>query len=94
MERVMELRIQPEELRPVIEAVAAELLSRLPPCGERLAYSEKEAAALLGVSYSALRDERMRHRVNASVVGRKIRYTREDLLQYLSLRRWSDKHDA
>jgi len=85
----MELRFTAEEIRPLIEAVAAELLSRFPTSDNRLAYAESEAAALIGVASTTLRDERLRGRVGASLVGRKFRYTREDLLTYLASRRWS-----
>src|SRR5262249_53987099 len=50
-----------------------------------LAYSEAEGAALLGLHSWQLRDERLRGRIPASrITGRKIRYTRQDLLEYLA----------
>jgi hypothetical protein len=56
--------------------------------GERLAYSEPEAARMLGLEEHVLRDERRRGRISASkIVGRRIRYTREDLTDYLASRR-------
>lgn len=84
----MELRLDPSCLKPVIETVIAELLQRFDQNDDRLAYSEAEAAALLGVSRTTLRDERLRGRVKASLVGRKIRYTRNDMVEYLVNRRW------
>ena len=90
----MDLRIDTDELKPLIEAVAAELLRRFPPLEDRLAYSQDEAAALLGIAGTSLGDERRRGRVDASLVGRRIRYTREDLLTYLASRKWSERHDA
>jgi hypothetical protein len=51
---------------------------------ERLAYSEREAAALLGLKWHQLRDERLRGRIASSkIVGDRIRYLREDLVAYL-----------
>jgi hypothetical protein len=50
---------------------------------ERLAYSEREAAALLGLKWYQLRDERLHGRIASSkVVGDPIRYMREDLIAY------------
>src|SRR5690242_10723471 len=81
--------IDPEALRPLVEQVVQlaiermeEMKAELPP--DRLAYSEPEAAALLGLNTHQLRDERLRGRVAASlVVGRRVRYLRSDLIDYL-----------
>src|SRR5262249_32972554 len=55
----------------------------------RLAYAEAEAARLIGLKYHQLRDERLRGCIQASqIVGRRIRYLRNDLLDYLTSRRW------
>jgi hypothetical protein len=54
-----------------------------------LAYSEAEAARLFGLKVHQLRDARLRHEISASqIAGRRIRYTREDLLEYLASHRW------
>lgn len=87
----MELSFSPESIRPLIEAIVYEVLSRFDDQSDRIAFDEAEAAALLGVKYTTLRDERTRGRVKASLVGRKIRYTRQDLLEYLANRRWTKK---
>jgi hypothetical protein len=87
------LHVDPAALQPIIEAVVAETIQRveerraaLPDA--RLAYSEEEAARLLGLEPHVLRDERRRKRITASqIVGRRIRYTREDLVSYLMRRR-------
>src|SRR4051794_6950105 len=88
------LAIDPEALRPLIAAVVAEAVAQLGhaqaalPDG-KLAYSEQEAARLLGLNEHQLRDERLRGRIRASaIVGRRIRYRREDLVAYLAERRW------
>jgi hypothetical protein len=87
------LELEPEALRPLVELVVSEVLRRvqddLARLDGRLAYSEGEAAALLGLQPHQLRDERRRGRIQASeVVGRRIRYMRQDLLDYLQGRRW------
>ncbi len=89
----MELKLDAEALRPVIEAVVAEVTARLEEdrakLDGRLAYSEPEAARLLGLQPHQLRDERLRGNIGASaIVGRRIRYTRQDLMDYLLSRRW------
>jgi Helix-turn-helix domain len=88
------LRFDPAGLSPLIRAVVAEVLAqvaadqqRLPDTG-KLCYSEAEAAALLGVEPHVLRDERRRGRIAASqIMGRRIKYTRADLMAYLAARR-------
>jgi hypothetical protein len=87
------LSLDPTGLRPLIEQVVTETLARLETerakVNGKLAYSEPEAAALLGLEPHQLRDERLRGRIGASsIVGRRIRYTREDLTSYLMGRRW------
>jgi hypothetical protein len=88
------LQIDPESLRPLIEQVVEATVARLEEAratvGDRLAYSEPEAARLLGLAPHQLRDERLRGRIKASaIVGRRIRYMRGDLMDYLLSRRWS-----
>ena len=84
----LNLQIDPEALRPLVHAVVEEVLTRLEAergkLDGRLAYSEPEAAALLGLQPHQLRDERLRGRIRASqIVGKRIRYMREDLVAYL-----------
>jgi hypothetical protein len=86
------LSLSAEALRPLIAEVVEQTLARLEAAKaavpERLAYSEPEAAALLGLEPHQLRDERRRGRITASqVVGRRVRYLREDLVNYLMTRR-------
>jgi hypothetical protein len=53
--------------------------------GDRLAYSEAEAARLLGLRSHQLRDLRLRKGISASRgVGGRIFYQRQDLLDYLA----------
>ena len=77
-----------EALKPLIEATVVSVLSRLPD--DRLAYGEAEAAALLGLESYQLRDERLRGRIKASTgPGRKVLYSRDQLLEYLASRPWT-----
>src|SRR5262249_49663228 len=73
MSTPMPLNIAPASLKPLIASVVEEVLARsqrdnsgLPP--DRLAWSEAEAAALLGLAVHVLRDERRRGRIRASQV--------------------------
>ena len=80
------------ELAPVIAATVQATLARIAAdsakLGDKLAFDEPEAARLLSLESHQLRDERLRGRITASViVGRRIRYRREDLLEYLTRNR-------
>ena len=86
------LSVDAEALRPLVAEVVTEVLARVEAdrakLDGRLGYSEEEAARLLGLEPHVLRDERRRGRIAASqIVGRRIRYTREDLVAYLLARR-------
>lgn len=73
-----------ELVRRVVLATIAEMEQRRGP-GDRLAYTEEEAAALIGMKRHALRDERLRGRIQAAMVaGKRPRYTLADLTDYLS----------
>jgi hypothetical protein len=89
----LSLALDPEALRPLVQLVLDQALARLDaaratlPEG-KLCYSEEEAARLLGLEPHVLRDERRRGRIGASsIVGRRIRYLHQDLLDYLLGRR-------
>ena len=88
----MQVTFSPDDLKPLIEVVIAATLKRLAEdhatIGERLAISEPEAAHLLSLEPHQLRDERLRGRITASrIVGRRIRYARQDLMDYLAKNR-------
>jgi hypothetical protein len=94
----LNLQFDPDALRPLIRAVAEEVLAAVAEdhaqFNGRLAYSESEAAALLGLQAHQLRDERLRGRIRASVgPGKRILYSRDDLLEYLRQRRWTKNGD-
>jgi hypothetical protein len=87
----MQLTTDIGDLRPVIEAIATEVLARID--GERLrlngrlAYSEAEAAAILGVRRHVLRDARLRGEVAGSRVGKRVLYERDELIEFLRRKR-------
>ena len=88
----LQLLLPADVLRPLVTQIVAEVLGQLEQSraalDDRLAYSEAEAARLLGLNVHQLRDERLRKRISASqIVGNRIRYTRQDLERYLLERR-------
>jgi hypothetical protein len=89
----LHLQLDAEALRPLISAVVAETLAAVEnvraTLPDKLAFTEAEAARLLSLRTHQLRDERLRGRIEASVgPGRKVLYTREQLLGYLASRKW------
>src|SRR5262249_20324461 len=89
------LAVNPAALEPLITATVLKTLERFQSdqarLGDRLAYSEPEAARLLGLLPHQLRDERLRGRIAASqVVGRRVRYLRQDLLDSLAAHRLNE----
>jgi hypothetical protein len=85
--------IDPDQLRPLIQAVVEETIAaieaRRAALPDRLAFSEPEAARLLGLHAHQLRDARLRGEIKACVAtGKRIRYTRCALEQYLASRPW------
>jgi hypothetical protein len=91
----LQLAVEPALLEPLIRAVVEQTIARLDQAREalpdgKLAYSEAEAARLLSLHPHQLRDARLRGEIEASVgPGRKILYSRADLLSYLATRRWA-----
>ncbi len=90
--KAISLNIDIEALEPIIQRVVDATLATVEAdraqVGDRLAYSEAEAARLIGLHVHQLRDERLRGRITASVVvGKRIRYLRGDLLAYLMTNR-------
>ncbi|MDZ4683596.1 MAG: hypothetical protein SH850_00820 [Planctomycetaceae bacterium] len=92
----MQLNLDPADLRPLVQAVVAEVVATMQAdsakLGDRLAFNEAEAARLLSLEPHVLRDERLRGRVGASqIVGRRVRYTKQDLTTYLAGRRYESE---
>ena len=90
----MRFEFDVETLRPVIQQVVAETVAQLEAeqskFNGRIAYTEAEAAALLGVQPHALRDLRRMGEIEASKIGRRIVYMRTDLVEFLESNRWSN----
>lgn len=88
---MLKLDLPADVLRPIVAAIVAEVLDqragderRIP---ERLAYSEAEAAALLGVQRHVLRDARRRGELTGSRAGRGIVYEPAELRRWLGASR-------
>ena len=92
----MKFTFDREDLQPLVAEIVAETLRQVEAdsaeLGGRVAFPEREAAGKLSMSYEQLRDERYDGRIKASV-GRKgrILYSKADLLEYLTTRRWKPK---
>lgn len=84
----MNLSLDQAELRPLVAAVVAEVLDAVNGAnvtlgGDRLAYSEAEAAALLGCRPHVLRDARLRGEIISTKIGGRIGYEKTELEKYL-----------
>ena len=83
----MNVQFSADDLRPIVQVAVAEALERLQAeqarLNGRLAYTQPEAAALVGVRANTLRDARLRGELAGSMVGNKIVYTREELVAFL-----------
>lgn len=86
---MLNLAVDPAALTSLIETVVTSVVTKLQDeRSEVLAYSEEDAAQMLGLQRHQLRDERLRGRIAASkIVGGKIRYQRAELLAYLARNR-------
>ncbi|MDP7018369.1 MAG: helix-turn-helix domain-containing protein [Pirellulaceae bacterium] len=73
-------------LREVVRVVVRETLEHFEKSQntDRIAYTEPEAAALIGIPRHSLRDARLRGEIEASKIGRRIIYRREELEDYLA----------
>ena len=92
----LNLQLDAAVLDPIIRQVVAETITQLEAerakLGDKLAFSEAEAARLLGLRDHQLRDARLAGKIAASqITGRRIRYTREDLFRYLQQNRFEAK---
>ncbi|HUT13608.1 MAG TPA: helix-turn-helix domain-containing protein [Thermoguttaceae bacterium] len=83
----LQIQFDQDALRPLIRLAVAEALERMEveraKFNGRLAFTEPEAAVLLGVKPHVLRDCRRRGELQGAKVGSKIVYTRADLLEFL-----------
>lgn len=81
------ISLNESDLQPLVEAVVALTLNKLEDerrrIGDKLAYSEPEAAALLSVKPHVLRDARLRGEIEGFKLGKGMRYARDELLRFL-----------
>lgn len=80
------------DLRPFIATAVAETLAALEQNGaklhdDRLAFTESEAAAALGIRPHVLRDCRLRGEITARKCGKRYLYARPALLAWLGGRK-------
>jgi hypothetical protein len=81
---VMEIAFDRETLRGLVQEVVMEVVGLGDWPDGRLALDEAEAAAACGVARHVMRDLRLAGRIKARKLGRKIVYTRADVLAALS----------
>lgn len=87
----MHVALTDHDIRPIVAAAVEELLSRRQAAEvaldlERLAYPEAEAAAAMGVPQYVLRDCRLRGELQGRRVGKRVLYSRDELLRFLAAR--------
>jgi hypothetical protein len=83
----MKFELQPDDLRPLVQMVVTEVIERFEAdrtaLDGRLAYTEPEAAALIGVQPHVLGDARRRGEIVGARVGKRILYERDQLITFL-----------
>ena len=76
-----------EELRPLLSEFARSLIAEFraeeAKVGERLGYTEKQAADALGIPQHVLGDARRRGEVSAARIGKQYVYPRDELLRFV-----------
>ena len=87
----MQIQVETADLKSLIEDVVGQVVPRVLAefaAGDgQLAYDESAAAQALGVPRHTLRDARLRGDLDASRVGKRVIYRREELLAYLERNR-------
>lgn len=85
----MNVTFDTQEMRSLVIAVVTEVLAAIDghAADGRIAYPEKEAAALLGIAPHQLRDARLRGEITGTRLGGRIGYERNELCEYLSRQR-------
>jgi hypothetical protein len=81
---MMRIALDEDELRPLIREVVAEVLQTVDWPEGRIALTEAEAAEACGVRRHVLRDLRLAGKITGRRLGKRIVYTRQDLLNALS----------
>jgi excisionase family DNA binding protein len=87
----MQVVLDQADLEPLVSRIVSEVAARMQVDSDRLegrlAFSESEAANLLGVSKHVLRDARLRGEISASRVGKSTVYQRSELIAFLERQR-------
>ena len=88
----MKIDIELDDLQPLVQSIVDATLERIDRAQaklspDRLAYSEQDAAAIIGVARHSLRDARLRGELNASRCGKRVVYQRSELVKYLTDRK-------
>lgn len=86
---MVSINFSESELRPLVRSVVAEVMAEINQLQNgregQVAYTEAEAANMLGLKQHQLRDRRLAGKISFTrIVGRRIRYTLPDLMAYLS----------
>ena len=83
----MQVSFDKAELQPIIAATVKATLEQVADenaqLNGRIAFSEPEAACLLGVKSHVLRDARLRGEIQAKKVGKSFRYSRNQLVRFM-----------
>ncbi len=83
----MQVSFDKSELQPIIETAVRATLEQVADenaqLGSRLAFSEAEAASLLGIKTHVLRDCRLRGEIIARRVGKSFRYSCNQLVRFM-----------
>lgn len=80
---MLKMQLDAETLRPIVAEIVRQVITELGADDGRIAYSEKEAARMLGLAPHQLRDRRLEGKVKATKIGREYRYTRSALIEML-----------
>jgi len=84
----MKMQFNMDDIHPIIEIAVSETLRQIEgneaKMVDRIAFPEDEAARLLGVNRHVLRDCRLRGEIEGSKVGKRIVYTRDQLVKFLT----------
>jgi hypothetical protein len=87
----MQINLDDADLEPLVTRVVAKVLAKREAdgvkFGGRLAFTEPEAAALIGVRPHVLRDCRLRGEIEGAKIGKRIMYSREQLLALMERNR-------
>ena len=84
----MQVELKVDDVRPIVRACLVEILEREDGIlsqldRERIAYPEREAAALLGVAPHVVRDLRLKGQLHGKRFGRGVLYEKQELIRFL-----------